>query len=142
MFQRNKQVLDWALIDGWFTESPVLADYFAVVVLFLEDSSIIEIPSAINHQVENSARRIGRINIKILHWLIRRFPLSDRKRNWSRITVVMVSVFWQTMLQPRHKLLRPVVSAMHIFFRRRRGESLFRSIANRLRTFIRLLYEP
>ena len=139
ILRANEQTMDWKLIASWLSENPLLAEQFTVILLFLKNSGIVEIPIGVEEQVVESARRIGVINIKILHWLILNFPLSDGRKNRSEITQIIVRVVWQTMLEPRHKSLRLIVSLTRILFRRTRNKSLLSSMANRIRTFLELV---
>ena len=139
ILRANEQTMDWKLIASWLYENPLLAEQFAVILLFLKKASIIDVPIGVEEQVVKSARRIGVINMKILHWLILKFPLSDGRKNRSEITRIIVRVVWQTMLEPRHKSLRLIVSLTRILFRRTRDKSLLISTANRIRTFLQLV---
>ena len=139
MLQRKDRTIDWALVDDILADTPLLADILSVTLLFLNKASIVAIPTAINQQVEHSARRIGTANMKMLHWFILNFPLSDRDKKRSRITLIIVRVFWQTMLQPRNKFLRPVFAVSRILFRRTNDRSILRSFTGRIRTFSKLI---
>ena len=139
ILRANDRSMDWMLINSWLSESPLLVDFLTVILLFLKNTGIVDIPTEIAEQIGKSARRIGAINMKILHWLMLEFPLSDRNKEPSMITQIIVRVVWQTMLEPRHKSLRLIVSLTRILFRRTRNKSLLISTANRIRTFLELV---
>ena len=128
--------MNWMLIDSWLSHNPLLADYFSVLLLFLNNAGIVPVPTGIKERIETSARQIGAINIKALHWLLYTFPLSGRTKVAWAITSQNAVQIWQTLLEPRHKSLRLIVAVARIIFRRNPGKSLLGSTAGRIRTLI------
>ena len=139
MLRRYDDRLDWRLIATWLPDNPLLANCLTVILTFFKDIGIMNIPATITHEIEGSARQIGAANMKLLHQLMLKFPLSNRRRSPSPVTILAVRIFWQAMLEPRHKLLRPIVSVTRIIFRKTRDKSILSSIPGRVRTFIRLM---
>ena len=136
MLRREERPMNWMLIDSWLSESPLLADYFSVLLLFLNNAGIAPVPTGIKERIEASARRIGTINVKILHWLLYTFPVSGRTKVAWAITSQNARLLWQTLLEPRHKSLRLIVAVTRIIFRRNPDKSLLGSTAGRIRTMI------
>ena len=142
ILRRTEPQIDWTLIASWLPENPLVTNCLTVILSFLDDAGFINIPAAIKEEIDASAQRIGAANMKIMHWLMLKFPLSGSTTVPSPVTRLIARVVWQTMLEPRHKFLRPFVAVARIFFRRSRGKSVVGSIPGRIRTFIRLMREP
>jgi hypothetical protein len=136
MLRRQDRPMNWTLIDSWLSDNPLLADYFSVLLLFLNNAGIAPLPTGITKRIEASARRIGTINVKILHWLLYTFPVSGRTKVAWAITSQNAGVLWQTLLEPRHQSLRLLFAIKKIIFRRNPDKSLLRSTAGRVRTMV------
>lgn len=136
MLRREDPPVNWALIQSWLTENQSLADIFAVLLLYLDSAGVLPIPAAIKEQIRTSSRRIGTINMKVLHWLLFTFPLSGRKKVAWALTVENTRLLWGTLLEPRHKSLRLITAVARIMFRRNPGQSILGSTAGRLRTLL------
>lgn len=50
--------MNWMLIDSWLSHNPLLADYFSVLLLFLNNAGIVPVPTGI----KDAHRNIGSSN--------------------------------------------------------------------------------
>lgn len=128
--------LDWRRLAGWMRESPSFADVYAVLAIYLEAAGLIRLPAELAGEVEVARRRLGAVNLRVLHWLLHTFPLSGRRKVGWVLTPLNVRVLWLTLLEPRHKSLRLLVAAYRIVFRRTPGQSLVGSLVGRIRTLL------
>ena len=128
--------MNWMLIDNRLSDNlywPIISLFYCFFSITLE--SFRSRPAS-KMRIETSARQIGAINIKALHWLLYTFPLSGRTKVAWAITSQNAVQIWQTLLEPRHKSLRLIVAVARIIFRRNPGKSLLGSTAGRIRTLI------
>jgi hypothetical protein len=136
LMNRAEPAPEWRRLAGWMAQSPRFADAFTVLALYLEECGLLHTPGALAAPVLASRRRLGAFNLRILHWLLRTFPLSGRRKVGWVLTPTNTRIVWLTLLEPRHKILRPLVALSRVLFRRTRGESLLDSVAGRIRTML------
>ena len=136
LLRREDRPMNWTLIDSWLSDNPLLADYFSVLLLFLNNAGITTVPTVMKERIEASARRIGTINVKVLHWLLSTFPVSGRTKVGWALTSQNARLLWQTLFESRHRSLRLIVAFTRIIFRRNPDKSLLRSTAGRIRTML------
>lgn len=140
MLDVRGSTLDWRRIDGWLTENPLLCDYFTVVMILLERSGLTSIPREVGHNVARSVDRVGERNLRVLHWLIRNYPLSGRRKVGGLLTREHAHVAWRTILEPGDRSRRLSDAAWRIVtLRRQPGQSL---IASLLKRTIRAVKSP
>ena len=110
MLNEHDCSLNWSYIDSLLAENPRTADFVAILLLFLRSTDLASIPQQINPRIENSVRRIGTFNMRVLHWLILNIPLTANGRLGRILTRSGAQVLWISLLKPRHKMLRLAVA--------------------------------
>lgn len=136
MTRSTTNSIDWNKVNRLLADNQLVADILIVLLLFLRDAKLCDIPPELTGQVEKSSRRIGRINTQVLHWLILKFPLSGRRKVGWAITQLNARIIWLTLLEPRNSWARLPLAAWRVVSRRTHGKSLLGSTAGRIRTLL------
>lgn len=119
---RSGRDLHWDVIAGWMTENPMTADCITVIMSYLANCELIDLPEELKEQLRIATARIGSLNLCVLHWLLHAFPMSGSERITRMIPISVARKFWLTLLEPRSRYLRLAVAIWRIFFRRKPGK--------------------
>ncbi len=137
MVNRDENRIDWRQVGLWMHEYPQFAEQLAVLFFYLEGCGLIDVPEILLPEMDAARGRIGAINIRILHWLLRTFPMSGRRKVGWVLSAENALVVWRTMLEIRPKYLRVGTAMSRVIFRRQKGKSIIASISGRLRTLVK-----
>ncbi|MEX1032504.1 MAG: nucleotidyltransferase family protein [Cellvibrionaceae bacterium] len=97
MLRDNGSLLDWEKIFSWLGRSPVSAGSLYLMVSFLQDRGLIELPKGIVLRLNSHSKNINWLNRRVLHYLMDKYTL--RGRNFSvLLTPSNVDIIWATLL--------------------------------------------
>jgi hypothetical protein len=128
---------DWGTVAAWMEGSAFFAEILAVIVLYLADCDLAAVPVELEAPIAAARRRLGQVNLRILHWLLGTFPLSGRRKVGWVLTRLNARIIWLTLLEPRSRYLRLPVAVSRVVFKRTRGKSLLGSVPGRIRTLLK-----
>ncbi|MDH4049065.1 MAG: nucleotidyltransferase family protein [Gammaproteobacteria bacterium] len=137
LVNRQDVSVEWARIATWMARYSIFADTLTALLLYLEQCNLIDVPAELDDQIRCARKRMGRINLGVLHWLLQTFPMSGRRKVGWFLTRLNARVIWLTLLEPRHKYVRPLVALSRILFRRTKGKSLLGSVPGRIQSLLR-----
>ncbi len=129
--------IDWKLIDGWLADNRAVADAVTVMLSLLRDTGLSEIPAAIAPRVERSARRIGNVNLRVLHWIATEFALTGRRKIGWVLTRANARTIWHALLEPRRPYQRLPIAVARVLTRRAPDKSWLQSVPDRLSTLLK-----
>lgn len=136
LVNRKDVTPDWDRIAAWMNDYSIFGDTLTVLFLYLQDCGLIDLPPALQSEIGVAKKRLGRTNLRILHWLLTTFPMTGRRKVGWVMTRQNARVIWLTLLEPRHKWRRPLVALSRILFRRTKGKSLLGSVPGRIHTLL------
>lgn len=90
----------WNTIGQWMDENTFAGDCITVIMSYLAKCSLIELPADLDVQFEASEKRIGSTNMRVLHWLLEKFPMSGRIKIGWFMTHGNARITWLTILEP------------------------------------------
>jgi hypothetical protein len=108
--------VDWNYVRQAMDQSPWLARVISVLLIYLEDARLAEMPLELRSVVNQARLSLGEFNVRLLHWLIDEFVMRGRShaaiflnQRWSAAT------FWTLMLEPETAGIRIPTAAIGSF---------------------------
>lgn len=136
LINRHDNESNWHQLMIWTQDYPEFSEAFSVMLCYLAKCDFIDLPVTVTIELRKFRENIGRCNVRILHWLMQSFPLSDRRRGAWFITANNAQVVWRKLLELRPKALRLGVTILRVFVRRNAGKSLLATLPDRIRTLL------
>ena len=116
---RKNTHFDWKLIDSWIRENDWLAGSLIVMLHYLVDCKLIRCRPELSEYLPYYVKKIGRMNLSCLEWLVHTFPVSGRQNVAGILTPWGARLIWRTMLEPRARYARFPYAIYKFMFNKR-----------------------
>ncbi len=117
ILRKYHETLDWSRIARWMRESPLFAERFTLLLLFLARYGLTTIHADLVTELDRTKRQVGRVNMAMLHWLLLEFPVSGRRRAAFIVSRRVAQILWDSLLEPMPACQRPIAALSNVLLR-------------------------